>query len=220
MFDFSFGELAVIGAVALVVLGPERLPKVARTVGEWAGKAQRYVSQVKARHQSRDGGVRAEEAAGAGAWHRPHEFETAVHERGQGNRVRASDLLRLNGDRRTRRDWARTAIRYSWERARTAGHRRASRGATSPAPASTNSPTKSPSSSASSRCPRRWGTPPQVRAARPSEPAAYPSLRARNPARASMTTDTTNPTNPRQEQSFLSHLVELRQRLVRAAVAV
>ena len=48
MFDFSLGELAVIGVVALVVLGPERLPKVARTVGEWAGKAQRYVSQVKA----------------------------------------------------------------------------------------------------------------------------------------------------------------------------
>ena len=47
MFDFSFGELAVIGAVALVVLGPERLPRVARTVGEWAGKAQRYVAQVK-----------------------------------------------------------------------------------------------------------------------------------------------------------------------------
>lgn len=48
MFDFSFGELAVISAVALVVLGPERLPKVARTVGDWVGKAQRYVSQVKA----------------------------------------------------------------------------------------------------------------------------------------------------------------------------
>jgi len=48
MFDFSFSELALIGAVALVVLGPERLPKVARTVGEWAGKAQRYVAQVKA----------------------------------------------------------------------------------------------------------------------------------------------------------------------------
>lgn len=47
MFDFSFGELAVIGAVALVVLGPERLPKVARTVGDWVGKAQRYVNQVK-----------------------------------------------------------------------------------------------------------------------------------------------------------------------------
>ncbi len=48
MFDFSFGELALIGAIALVVLGPERLPKVARTVGEWLGKAQRYVNQVKA----------------------------------------------------------------------------------------------------------------------------------------------------------------------------
>lgn len=48
MFDFSLGELAIIGAVALVVLGPERLPKVARTVGDWLGKAQRYVSQVKA----------------------------------------------------------------------------------------------------------------------------------------------------------------------------
>jgi sec-independent protein translocase protein TatB len=48
MFDFSFGELAVIGTVALVVLGPERLPKVARTLGDWLGKAQRYVSQVKA----------------------------------------------------------------------------------------------------------------------------------------------------------------------------
>ncbi len=47
MFDFSFGELAVIGSVALIVLGPERLPKVARTVGDWLGKAQRYVSQVK-----------------------------------------------------------------------------------------------------------------------------------------------------------------------------
>jgi sec-independent protein translocase protein TatB len=47
MFDFSFGELAMIGAVALVVLGPERLPKVARSLGEWAGKAQRYVTQVK-----------------------------------------------------------------------------------------------------------------------------------------------------------------------------
>jgi sec-independent protein translocase protein TatB len=47
MLDFSFGELAMIGTVALVVLGPERLPKVARTVGDWVGKAQRYVNQVK-----------------------------------------------------------------------------------------------------------------------------------------------------------------------------
>lgn len=47
MFDFGFSELMVIGAVALVVLGPEKLPVVARTAGEWLGKAQRLVAQVK-----------------------------------------------------------------------------------------------------------------------------------------------------------------------------
>ncbi|OWQ45976.1 Sec-independent protein translocase protein TatB [Roseateles sp. L2-2] len=48
MVDFGFDKLVLIGAVALVVLGPERLPRVARTVGTLLGKAQRYVSDVKA----------------------------------------------------------------------------------------------------------------------------------------------------------------------------
>ncbi|MBP3438153.1 MAG: twin-arginine translocase subunit TatB [Sutterella sp.] len=47
MFDFGFSEMLVIGTIALVVLGPERLPAVARTAGEWIGKAQRFVAQVK-----------------------------------------------------------------------------------------------------------------------------------------------------------------------------
>lgn len=47
MFDISFTELLVIGVIALIVLGPERLPKVARTVGHLLGRAQRYVSEVK-----------------------------------------------------------------------------------------------------------------------------------------------------------------------------
>ncbi len=47
MFDVSFTELLVIGVVALVVIGPERLPKVARTLGHLVGRAQRYVSDVK-----------------------------------------------------------------------------------------------------------------------------------------------------------------------------
>lgn len=47
MFDFSFSELAVIGAVALVVLGPERLPGAARTAGQWVGKAKRLMSQMQ-----------------------------------------------------------------------------------------------------------------------------------------------------------------------------
>ncbi|MFM2399861.1 MAG: hypothetical protein RL341_2018 [Pseudomonadota bacterium] len=48
MFDIGFSELLLIGVVSLIVLGPERLPKVARTVGQWLGKAQRYVNDVKA----------------------------------------------------------------------------------------------------------------------------------------------------------------------------
>ncbi len=48
MIDFGFDKLALIGAVALIVIGPEKLPKVARTVGHLFGKAQRYVSDVKA----------------------------------------------------------------------------------------------------------------------------------------------------------------------------
>jgi sec-independent protein translocase protein TatB len=48
VFDLDFSKLAVIGVVALVVIGPEKLPRVARTVGALLGKAQRYVSDVKA----------------------------------------------------------------------------------------------------------------------------------------------------------------------------
>jgi sec-independent protein translocase protein TatB len=47
MFDIGFSELMVIGVVALVVIGPERLPKVARTLGVVFGRLQRYVTQVK-----------------------------------------------------------------------------------------------------------------------------------------------------------------------------
>ncbi len=48
MIDIGISKLALIGAVALVVIGPEKLPRVARTVGTLLGKAQRYVSDVKA----------------------------------------------------------------------------------------------------------------------------------------------------------------------------
>ena len=48
MIDLGISKLAMIGAVALIVIGPEKLPQVARTVGTLLGKAQRYVSDVKA----------------------------------------------------------------------------------------------------------------------------------------------------------------------------
>jgi len=48
MFDVGFSELIVIGVVALVVIGPDKLPKVARFLGSMVGRMQRYVASVKA----------------------------------------------------------------------------------------------------------------------------------------------------------------------------
>jgi sec-independent protein translocase protein TatB len=48
MFDIGFSELMVIAVVALIVIGPQRLPKVARTLGHLFGRMQRYVNDVKA----------------------------------------------------------------------------------------------------------------------------------------------------------------------------
>src|SRR3978361_968950 len=48
MFDVGFSEIVVIAVVALIVIGPERLPKVARTLGHLFGRMQRYVNDVKA----------------------------------------------------------------------------------------------------------------------------------------------------------------------------
>jgi sec-independent protein translocase protein TatB len=47
VFDVSFSELLVIAVVALLVIGPEKLPKVARTVGAFTGRMQRYMAQIK-----------------------------------------------------------------------------------------------------------------------------------------------------------------------------
>lgn len=48
MFDIAFSELVVIAIVALIVIGPEKLPKVARTLGALVGRMQRYIGNVKA----------------------------------------------------------------------------------------------------------------------------------------------------------------------------
>ena len=48
MFDIGFWEMSLIALIALVVLGPERLPKLARTAGHWIGRARRMIGEVKA----------------------------------------------------------------------------------------------------------------------------------------------------------------------------
>lgn len=47
MFDIAFSELVVIGLIALVVLGPKRLPELARTAGRWTARLRRFVEDVK-----------------------------------------------------------------------------------------------------------------------------------------------------------------------------
>ena len=47
MFDVGFSELVVIGLIALIVLGPKRLPEVARTAGKWMGQLRRFINNVK-----------------------------------------------------------------------------------------------------------------------------------------------------------------------------
>jgi sec-independent protein translocase protein TatB len=58
MFDVGFFELLLIGVVALLVVGPERLPKLARTAGMWMGRGRRFLSSVK---QDIDREIKADE---------------------------------------------------------------------------------------------------------------------------------------------------------------
>ena len=79
MFDFGLSELMVIGVVLLIVVGPERLPKVARTAGHLLGRVQRYVSDVKSDIQ-RERQLEELKKLQEQVRHQAQELETSVRE--------------------------------------------------------------------------------------------------------------------------------------------
>lgn len=84
MFDIAFSELVVIGAVALVVIGPQRLPRVARTAGHLLGRMQRFASEIKT---SIDREMQLEELRGIGS-----EIGGGMRELENAVRVQAQEL--------------------------------------------------------------------------------------------------------------------------------
>ena len=83
MIDLGISKMALIGAVALIVIGPEKLPRVARTVGTLLGKAQRYVSDVKAevnRSMELDELKKMKETVESAARDVEHSVQTAANE--------------------------------------------------------------------------------------------------------------------------------------------
>ena len=89
MFELSFGKMMIIAVVALIVLGPEKLPKVARTLGHLLGRARSYANQVKQdidREMQMDELKKLQQAAQDAA----KSFETTVNEAGRSVEQEAS----------------------------------------------------------------------------------------------------------------------------------
>ena len=174
MFDIGFSEIVVIAVVALIVLGPERLPKAARTMGHLFGRLQRYVNDVKSdinREMELEELKKLQQEVKSAA----QEIETSV------------------SSRRARR-------RERHARRRVAAQRRRQRG-------SRHRP----------RRPRRSVEPP------PRARAATRSRRASRRCPASTASRRGHAMSDAQEgpqETFISHLVELRDRLLRAIIAV
>ena len=200
MFDIGFSELLVIAVVALIVIGPERLPKVARTLGHLFGRMQRYVNDVKADIT--------------------REMELEELRKLQSNVEDAARSIQGSVDKevsetreRARTRWRRPRIRRGCPtiRSRPRPHRRgqpAARRPPEPAHAAARPRARSegraspPDPGRSEHDGRRhW---PAIHAHR-----VHAYLRALSHVSSSMTEDT-----------FISHLVELRDRLLRSLIAV
>jgi sec-independent protein translocase protein TatB len=91
MFGIEFPELVVIAVVALIVIGPEHLPKVARTIGHLWGRAQRYVNSVKA-DMSRDIALDELRKVQQQAQQAASDFGQSIHQAAQDVSAQAAEL--------------------------------------------------------------------------------------------------------------------------------
>ena len=229
MFDVSLTELMVIGVVALIVIGPERLPKVARTVGHLLGRAQRYVNDVKSDIQRE---IELDElrkfksemeTAAQGVQKSLHETQASLEEPVQQLRAELDEAAReVNGQpaaqrpppTRPRRCPRRRLPQVRLPQVRLPQDRLP----LSPPPnprAPSRRPRRTPIwpwTSAPSR--HRPPRPPRLRPANPRPPPSPP-----RPRNANVTQDASQQEDGQQE-SFISHLIELRSRLLRAAAAI
>ena len=100
MFELSFGKMMIIAVVALIVLGPEKLPKVARTLGHLLGRARSYANQVKQdidREMQMDELKKLQQAAQDAA----KSFETTVNEAGRSVEQEATSASKVFNEMET-----------------------------------------------------------------------------------------------------------------------
>ena len=204
MIDFGFDKIALIGAVALIVIGPEKLPKVARTVGHLFGKAQRYVADVKAEVNR---SIELDELKKMKT-----QFEDAARDVEQTVRSEvneANDVVRQRVEQRHRRP----------HRQRDAD----AHGAAAMPHAAARLPATRRRTGASSAVPRRSGT---SSARHPHQGAVGRGARGALPAagRQGRSMSDKGGEKPDElegtEAPFVSHLIELRDRLIRAVIAI
>ena len=199
MIDFGFDKIALIGAVALIVIGPERLPRVARTVGHLLGKAQRYVADVKAEVNR---SIELDELKKMKST-----FEDAARDVEQtiGNEIRETSA-------ELDKSWSEAAVDLRDERRRSDARHA---GARVSAPEQELARQARRHAAVVQAAPRRARQGAIGRGAR----RPLPAVRGRRPEPMSSNDDKPDELAG-TEQPFVSHLIELRDRLIRAAIAV
>ena len=223
MFDVGFQELTLIGVIALIVVGPERLPKMARTLGLWMGKVRYYVGQVKSDIEREVRAQELKEMLDKPA--RELDDLKSVAEETKGTLDQAKGVL---GEAKTAFDGASAGISTPNEPAA---------GSIFPTelpdvgPAQVDSgPAQSPeTASAPPAEPAPVTAGPEDRRSGRNRTGRHPASRTRPPSQripARAMSDRANESEPedgagsQSEMTFVEHLVELRNRLLRVVLVV